>query len=192
MLKTLAVLVGSMTATSFLLGWMDPSSPLVSPTPSVDDLLPLARLLVADDVKIDPAQWQGMELLTGRRRGSTLLAAQTANQGHHFHIDAAGMISRTTGWTRQQYVGSSTGVVIVRIVPSTTDKHMSRGQWNGIHALLLALEESGARGLKVSLDAEWKRTYGLEPGSVLDFDRRAQTGDSDTLDHRPPAPTSRT
>ena len=192
MLKTLAILVGSMMATSGFLAWMDPSNPLASPTPSVDDLLPAVRLLVGDDVTIAPHRWRGMELLAGRSRASTLLAAQPASQQHHFHIDAAGLISRTTGWTRQQYVGRSANVVSVRIVPSATDRRMSRAQWNGIHALLLALEEAGAPNLEVSLDVEWKRTYGLEPGSVIDFGPRLQSGHTLSLDHRPTAHTSKT
>ncbi len=192
MLKTIAALVGSMTATSFLLGWMDPSNALTAPTPSVDELLPIARLLVADDVTIDPERWHGMEILTGHRRGSTLLAAQTGHQRHHFHIDAAGLISRTTGWTRQQLVGPSASLVTVRIDPSTVDMHMSRAQWNGVHALLLALEEAGARHLEVSLDAEWKRAYGLEPDSVLDLGRINRPGESDPLHAHRPERTSKT
>ncbi len=172
MLKTLACLVGAMTAASALLGWIDPyagarfqsrTSGLRaaafrlqpdarslwpeysrSHNPSSDTALSLARSLVADDVVVREGQWNDVEILAWpvMTTSAPLLAATANRNEYHFRIDLEGRPSRTSRWSRQEAFAGYPHTVRIQIACREGHQPMSPAQWHCLRALFAALDEA--------------------------------------------------
>jgi hypothetical protein len=158
MFKTLGCLVGAMTGTAALLGWIDPSEPLPPEPPSFDAILRDAQSLVADDVALHKDRWHAVKILAGAamRDSPTFLTATADRSACHFLIDDAGRTSRTAQWLRQEASHSDPGTV--------------RSQVACLQALIAAVRNvvaTESATLPVRLHEEWAKAYGLEPGATL-------------------------
>lgn len=173
MFKTLGCLVGAMTGTAALLGWIDPSEPLLPEAPSFDAVLRDAQSLVADGVALHKDRWHAVKILAGPAGSDspTFLAATADRSACHFLIDDAGRTSRTARWLRQEASQSDPGTVRIQVARGgETRQAMTRTQWRCLQALIAAVRNVVATesdALPVRLHEEWAKAYGLEPGATL-------------------------
>ncbi len=176
MFKTLGCLVGAMTGTAALLGWIDPSEPLPPEAPPFDVILRDAQSLVSDDVALHKDRWHAVKILAGpvTSDSPTFLAATADRSKCHFLIDDRGRTSRTARWLRQEASLSDPGTVRIQVARGgeKTRQAMTRTQWRCLQALIAAVRNVAAAesaALPVRLHEEWAKAYGLEPGATLAF-----------------------
>ena len=170
----LACLVGAMTLTSALLGWIDPSQPAAYLPPSFETLLSSARLLVGENVRVEPDRWSEAEILAGPVAGAAapFLAATADKSSSHFLVDLDGRVVRTRRWSRQQAAGMRPGTIEIQIARRRTDQPMSRAQWYAVRALITALHEAVASqqpALPVRVQQAWAEVYDLAPDAMLEL-----------------------
>ena len=172
MLKTLACLVGAMTAASALLGWIDPHTGARfqsrtsglraeafrlqpdarslwpeyrrSDSASSDTTLRLARSLVADDVMVREGQWRDVEILAGpvMTASAPLLAATANRDEYHFHIGLKGRPTRTSRWSRQEAFAGYPHTVRIQVARREEHQPTLPSQWHCVRALFAALDEA--------------------------------------------------
>lgn len=174
MLRTLGVLVLSMTGTATLLGWVDPgatpSQAAIQPTV----LIQMAQDAVTRDVDVRVGRWDTIELVAvppvtdGRR----LLLAERDTESAHFSLDEFGRCMRSDLWSHQRSSAGRSGAIRVKIVQRTDKEPMSAAQWMGVRALVGALEavSPADRGLRAVVDSSWAAAYGVAPGEPVTID----------------------
>ncbi len=168
----LVCLVGAMTGTSALLGWIDPSPAIRAEAPPLETVLRQARSLVTADVVIREAQWRKIEILAGpASAGSAAYLTATAyHSTYHFHVDLEGRPTRASGWSYQHSFDEQPRAVRVQVACWKPHQPMSRAQWQSVRALIAELREAIATqgmDLPVCLEQEWAEVYGLEAGTSL-------------------------
>jgi len=171
MLRTLGVLVVSMTGTAALLSWIDPSPAATGPTVSIEELVDAARTAVTERTRPIRGRWAGVQLQaqpasTGAER---LLTAQAAIEDVHFTVDENGRCISSELWHRQGFAPDGQPDIRVRIVQTANGEPMSTVQWIGVRALMGALDSvlGNENDLAVSLEPTFGDVYGLEPGTVV-------------------------
>lgn len=154
--NTMLCLVVAMTATSALLGWMDPSttSPALPPSPSV--FLPIARAAVERADGQTELQWSTIDVLAGPAQsvtdsegGPTFLAARSSQRlveddtesDCHFRVDRNGVPFATRYWIEQRSLEQTPETIRIQIDRLENDERMTRAQWFCVRALALALSE---------------------------------------------------
>lgn len=156
----LACLVISMTATSVLLGWIDPSWSDRG-TPAADEIRDLAVQAVASDVDVRTPQWRAVEIVQVAEpaQGRIGLAAITGGDADdwHFRIDSAGRPSRMRRWSTQQASSVSPGAIRIRLEPRPPGAAMDALQRRSIEALVDAIRS--ATGSKGSLPVRMLSTW---------------------------------
>ena len=171
MFRTLLSLVVAMTATSALLGFIDPSKPVDVEPPSFASVLPVARELVAGNVDLRRDHWRGVEVLAGPT-ASKFLTATAAEPDLHFVIDVDGRLHRTAEWSRQDPRSLRPRPIRIQVARRGEHEPMSRSQWHGVRALVAAIHEAVAAEqsvVEVRFEAEWATIYGLEADAVLEM-----------------------
>jgi len=153
----LTCLTGAMTSTASLLAWMAPTLPSISPQNPATNMLGIARSLVTEDVPVQTAQWQRVEIVPEPNDLSfgVRLASATDSGAYHFFIDDRGTLSRASSWRGQVPAGRDPDTVRVRLARSPVNEPISERQSRALSALLRALDEvvSPAReSLPVRLD----------------------------------------
>ncbi|MGD2108214.1 MAG: hypothetical protein PVI86_02360 [Phycisphaerae bacterium] len=173
MLKTLASLAVAMTATSVLLGWMDPSPPLPDDAPSAAELAELGESLVAEGIALRAGRWDTIEIVAGDAAdvGGAYLAAPSRNDTH-FLVGYSGRPSRTPQWVRQESAASDARTIRIEVARPKHGSGMSRVQWHAVRGLVASLHtrlSAEPVALPVLLQGAWATAYGLEPGTQLDW-----------------------
>lgn len=173
MLKTLACLAVAMTATSALLGWIDPSEPLPADSLSSGELADLGQSLVVDGINLHEGRWNKIEIVAGHT-SDTAAPYLTATSGSstHFLVDLNGRPGRTPQWVRQAALNRDTHAVVIEVARRSDSSGMSRVQWQAVQSLVAALGTEVCRGgdcLPVVLQGAWAQAYDLEPGTQLDW-----------------------
>lgn len=120
-------------------------------------MLGIARSLVTEDVAVQRAQWQRVEIVPEPAAVSSgmILTSATDSGAYHFFIDDRGTLTRASNWRGQIPAGRDTNTVRVRLARSASDETISQRQSRALSALLRALDElvSPAReSLPVRLD----------------------------------------
>jgi len=143
MFRTLVSLVVAMTATTALLGWIDPSAVPSPSTPTVEDVLPIARSLVADGLRYRHAEWRSVQvrISTPTMRSERWLAASPDGGDHHFAVDDQGRSSNTALWLAQAPVEALSATIVVHLIPHRDHLEPTDAQVNAARALVLALNE---------------------------------------------------
>ncbi len=174
MLRTLGVLVLSMTGTATLLGWVDPGA---NPSQAANQhavLIQMAQDAVARDVDVRAARWDTVELVAVPpvASGSRLLLAERDSDPAHFVLDEFGRCMRSDLWSLQRGTARRPGAIRVKIVQRTANEPMSAAQWTGVRALVGALEAVVPvdRGLRAVVDSSWATAYGVAPGEPVAID----------------------
>lgn len=146
MFKTLIALVVSMTATTALLGWIDPSIETVSSAPTAEEVLPVARDLVTTGLGSHRAAWAGIELVATQASPESpiWLAAGSDPRDHHFSVDSVGRLTGTRVWRDQGTVEGKSGAVIVFMPLSSPELGPTEAQISATRALVRALDEFAA------------------------------------------------
>ncbi len=178
MLRTLGVLVLSMTGTASLLGWADPGATLPSAVIPPADLIQMAQGAAAGDaatggVGVRADHWNTIELVAGRSNagGDRLLLAATGSQPAHFTLDDFGRCSRSDLWLLQRDSSAGTGAIRVEIAQNTPEEPMSAAQWTSVRALVGALQSVVSdQSLEVVVDATWALAYGVVAGDPVAID----------------------
>lgn len=173
MLRTLGVLVLSMTGTASLLAWADPGATLPAVVIPPADLIKLAQDAVVDEIAGPGDLWDTIELVAvpgdagGARR---MLTAKNATPSH-FRLDELGRCSRLGPWTEQRESGAGSRTIRVEITQRQPHKPMTPAQWTGVRALVGALQSVHAPGdLEVVVDDSWAKAYGVVPGEEVAID----------------------
>ncbi len=144
MFKTLLALAVAMTATTALLGWVDPSVTLLEPVATVEGVLPTARELVGRRVGANPGRWQRIEVALSARPApsSRMLTANLDRNDHHFSVDERGRLSSTHRWREQTRIGDRSDTIRIRVSSMNEGAELSEAQLNALRALVLALDEA--------------------------------------------------
>lgn len=163
-----------MTGTSALLAWMDPSLPVPAGTLPYDEVLRLARSIVADDGLVRSDKWRNIEILASPVSGDprAFLTAVAGRAECDFLVDLEGRPSRTTRWARQQFPTDRRHTVTIQVFRWQERELMTRAQWRCVRALSEALREAiGPQGspLPILLGEEWARVYDVEANTPLDL-----------------------
>lgn len=169
MFWTLASLAAAMTGTSAWLGWIDPSDPTATQTPSFESLMVSARLLVADDVFIEHGNWHAVEVLAGPAASGAFLTARSADAAYDFSIDADGHLERSTRWTTRGPGDADNATIRIMVARRDRDELMTRAQWYALRALTAALQEAAGvpSPIPVRLQSSWAKAYGLQTNTEL-------------------------
>ena len=171
MLRTLGVLIVSMTGTATLLGWIDPAPGISGSAVSIDELVSAAHAAVTEGTTPIPGRWAGVQLLAyAAPSGSDrLLAAHAAADDVHFTVDAGGRCEGSMLWRGQAFAPDGQPDIRIRIVQLDDGEPMSALQWTAVRALVGALtpvlDEHG--DLSVSLEPTFGEIYGLTAGAVV-------------------------
>lgn len=172
MWKTLACLAVAMTSTTILLGWMDPSPPPPSASPSPDQLAQLARLAVDMGIDLREHRWIDIEVIEGpvAAAGTTLIAASRRESECHFRIDGNGRLFRTARWRDQRPPSASPHSVRIQVARTPGREPISLAQEKAIRALVDALDKALAVQealLPVHLPPGWDGVLGAEDGVAI-------------------------
>lgn len=156
MVKTLACLVGAMTGTTTLLGWIDPSRPVPPEMLAPGELVLLARSVVGDPERIDVDQWEEVEVTTGAglTRTGRLLAARGGPAHYHFYIDAAGRPVHTSRWQEQQAVWPGSKVVRIEVANRGAGLPLNAAQMRCVQVVVSVLNEV-LGGPKTGIPVRW-------------------------------------
>ena len=141
--KTLACLVGAMTGTTTLLGWIDPSHLVPPEGLAPGELVLLARSVVGDPGRININQWEEVEVTTGSGPTGTgrLLAARSHPSHYHFHIDAAGRPVHTSRWQEQQSAWPGSKVVRIEVADRGAGLPWNAAQMRCVQVVVSVLDE---------------------------------------------------
>lgn len=167
-----------MTGTSALLGWIDPSPPIPASMPSFDVILCEARSLVSVDLGDSGSEWGNVEIVAGpvTRGATSFLAATHDRADYHYRVDLDGHPYRARNWPGPAAAGVSSSAARIQVARHGLREPMSRAQWIGVQALVVALHEvTGSSSLPVRLGESWARIYGFDPQAVLDMTPRDNT-----------------
>lgn len=115
-LRTLIALVLAMSATSLLLGYMNP----VRVAPSEEQrrrIQQAATAAVEDNVSLVPDRWQGIEVRAAPepRRGAAMLAAVQNDEAWHFLIGLDGIPVRNPSWTLQRWSMTAPRRILIQL-----------------------------------------------------------------------------
>lgn len=156
----LACLVISMTGTSVLLGWIDPSWSDRG-TPTADEIRELAVRAVADDIDVRSPQWRVVEIVQVAEPapGGIGLAAVSGGDvdDWHFRIDSSGRPIRLRRWSTQQSSPVSPSAIRIRLEPRYAGAAVDAQQRRSIEALVEAIRSAlGANSkLPVRMLSTW-------------------------------------
>lgn len=171
MLRTLGILVVSMTGTATLLGWIDPVSTFSSTPVPVDVLISEARSAVLGDIHQTLASWNRIELQaapapTGADR---VLTARSDESVVHFTVDLDGWCTSSELWRRQAVAPNGSTEIRIRLLQLGANQPVSPIQWTSVRALVSELTTVlGAEGrVPVSLEPALGEMYGLSPGTSV-------------------------
>ncbi len=172
MVRTIVCLVAAMSATSALLGWMDPSPAVPLRPLTIETALHEARSIVAESPWIAGEPWERIEVLAGASSEAVpaFLTATASRDRHHFRVELDGRLSSTTNRHRCEPATDDACAVRVEIARPEERQVMSRAQWNSLRALITALYEAANRAnpaCPVTFDETWAKLYGLEPGATI-------------------------
>ncbi len=171
MLRTLGVLIVSMTGTATLLGWIDPAPGSSESAVSIDEVISAAHAAVTEDTTPIPGRWAGVQLLASAAPSGSdrLLVAHAASDDVHFTVDECGRCEGSALWRGQAFAPDGHPDIRIRIVQLGDGEPMSAPQWTAVRALMGALTPVlGERGdLAVSLEPTFGEIYGLTPGAVV-------------------------
>ena len=172
-LKTLASLAVAMTATSALLGWIDPSPPLPTSSLSSDELANLGESLVAGGITVRDGRWDKIEISAGHaKNASPSYLTATSRNDSHFLIGLDGRPTRTPKWVRQEAAAQDTHAIRIEVARRDETRGMSRVQWEAVRGLVSSLHARLSDrhvDLPVLLQGAWATAYGLKPGTRLDL-----------------------
>ncbi len=166
----LTSLAGAMTSTASLLAWMAPVLP-ATPQATTTNMLGIARSLVTEDVPVQKAHWQRVEIVPEpiAQTSGMILASAPGNGAYHFFIDDRGSMSRASSWRGQVPAGQDHDAVRVRLARSSVNDSISVRQSRALGALLRALDEvvsPAAESLPVRLDPAFA-PIGLRTAATL-------------------------
>lgn len=156
MFKTLAALAVAMTATTALLGWVDPSVPLPDFVATVEDVLPVARDLVADGLGLRSAGWRTIEVASigENAPADRMLAAAPHRRDHHFAVDRRGRVSNTRAWREQAQLIDTPNTIRIRLMLVNDGAEPTPAQLSALRALVLALDEAvGSTDIRLAVTA---------------------------------------
>ncbi|MFQ5414352.1 MAG: hypothetical protein ACE5E6_07820 [Phycisphaerae bacterium] len=169
--RTLACLVGAMTAAAALLAWADPTGALPEPALSTEQIIALAEARVVDATRAGAAMWREIAITPGTAlpgHGTKLVGAP-ARDDVHFSVDVDGRAECGLPWRRQQFVTGAAGAVRIEVVEPSAGGPMTSSQWLCVRTLIAALNRRvmpPGGSLPIRLHAAWARVYGLEEGAV--------------------------
>ncbi|MFQ5461119.1 MAG: hypothetical protein ACE5E5_00665 [Phycisphaerae bacterium] len=172
MVATLVALVVSMTGTSAVLSWLDPSLPAGFNCLPASDIVALAGEAVTQDVVVDPGRWHEIEVVPDRPHPrSTLLSAianrppiapgdpSSSESGQarspwgeesdtwHFRIMPDGRPIRDVSWRDQKRIGEASNAVRIWLgTASSSGASITSAQWLCLRALVAAINESTGSG----------------------------------------------
>ncbi len=171
-IKTLVCLVGAMTGTTTLLGWMNPSQSFPPEELTSGDLIHVARSVVDDDVRIDAGLWEEVEVLTSIDPGAMgpFLAAHADRGDYHFYIDGNGRPVRTGRWRRQQPSPLRPNAIRIEVASRGDSLLLTSAQLRCLRAIVAVLSESlGYAGaeLPVRWGQDGRKDHGLDRAAFV-------------------------
>ena len=142
--KTLACLVGAMTGTTTLLGWIDPSHLVPPEVLAPGELVLLARSVVGDPGRIDVDQWDEVEVSTGAgpTRMGRLLATRADPAHYHFYIDTAGRPVHTSRWQEQEAAWPGSKAVRIEVANRGAGLPWNAAQMRCVQVVVSVLNEA--------------------------------------------------
>jgi hypothetical protein len=173
MLRTLGVLVLSMTGTASLLAWADPGANLPGVVIPPSDLITLAQAAAVTEISVPQDRWDTIELVAvpGTAGGAHRMLTATKAQPSHFELDDLGRCSRSDLWTLQRDSGTDSRTIRVAVSRGEDQQPMTLAQWTGVRALVGALQSVRAeQDLEVVVDDFWAQAYGVVPGQQVAID----------------------
>ena len=143
MFKTLLALVVSMTGTTALLGWIDPSAGIAEQASTIDDVIPAAREVVASGLDARHASWTAIEIAVTPSVGDpgVWLAASSGPRDHHFSIDHAGRIMSTEAWRTQARAADKGTSLVVHLLAVEPGAGPTEAQIAATRALVGVLDD---------------------------------------------------
>jgi len=173
MVATLVALVVSMTGTSAVLSWLDPSLPAGFNSLPASDIVALAGQAVTQDVVVDLGRWHEIEVVPDRPHPrSTLLSAVAGRppltpsnpssvesdqarspwRGEvpdqwHFRITPDGRPIQGVSWRDQKRIGDAPNAVRIWLGTAPSGgASITSAQWLCLRALVAAINESTGSG----------------------------------------------
>jgi hypothetical protein len=139
MFGTLACLAVSMTGTAFLLGWIDPTRPVLAvPLTSEDDgARAVDHLLRSTDFRAEA--WSDVEVMVLRVDAAGRLDPAIQFFGAHLYVDSLGRVAYHEWWLNQIAPPDRPGTVRIVAVLGEGEHSMTRRQRQVVDALAHAL-----------------------------------------------------
>ncbi len=142
---TLGSLVAAMTATTWLLSWMDPSQPVPFGDRYLVELERMAHAAVIDGIELHPAQWSTIDIQVSPSMLSTasgvMLAAGGGSGSWHFRVDRDGRPVRASAWSHQQNIAGYPSTVRIQLTRRRGDNDFPVAQRFGVRALIESLRQ---------------------------------------------------
>lgn len=142
---TLASLAAAMTATTWLLSWIDPSPPVPFGDRYLVELERMAHSAVIDGVELRPTQWSLIDIQVSPSTWSTtpgvMLAAGAGSGFWHFRVDRNGRPVRASAWSNQQSIAGYPRTVRIQLTRPRGDNDFPVAQRFGVRALVESLRQ---------------------------------------------------
>ncbi|MFQ5494844.1 MAG: hypothetical protein ACE5EX_05645 [Phycisphaerae bacterium] len=155
--RTLVVLAVSMTGTSALLGWMDPS-PAEFPSLDRAAMNSLASSVVAEGPAASRHDWRGVDIVPAAVSAKGFLAAARDHDDCHFRVTADGRPESCDHWRRPASTFEPCSTLVIHVVRPGIDEPMTPVQRSAVRALIVSLRD-GLDALPTELPAhlagEW-------------------------------------
>jgi len=145
MVITLGALVVSMTATSALLDYLDPTPMVRAGELPYDEIIDLAREAVHQGVSVGASRWSLVALEEDGAASREALLSATPNQADwHFHVSPDGRPVRSAAWGAQRAYEGMPHAVTIRV--ARNDHDVTPAQWVCIRALLTFVSQAAGHG----------------------------------------------
>ncbi|MFH0980260.1 MAG: hypothetical protein V2A79_01810 [Planctomycetota bacterium] len=157
MFKTLALLAVSMTATTVLLGHLEPSASSAGFYPSPEHIKQMVRSAVDGTERIVPDTWSGVEIVLEQEVGAygrDRLAALSDSGSYHFWVGHHGEVWVARAWSEPR-PGSAGGTIRVALASSGDGSATSPRQWAALRALLHELGGVVRPGMMSETTPDW-------------------------------------